>query len=68
MSLFYLDTSAVVKRYVLETGTAWVQACTNPASNTTIIMSEITRVEAAAAIAARQRAPVASRGRSEMPV
>lgn len=57
MSLFYLDTSAVVKRYVLETGTAWVQACTNPASNTTIIMSEITRVEAAAAIAARQRAP-----------
>ena len=30
MSARFLDTSAVVKRYVLETGTAWVQALTFP--------------------------------------
>ena len=30
MALFYFDTSGIVKRYVLETGTAWVQDITNP--------------------------------------
>lgn len=57
MSHFYLDTSAVVKRYLVETGTAWVMALAAPAGGHTIIVGEITRVEAAAAIAARHRAP-----------
>lgn len=31
MAAYFLDTSTVVKRYVHETGTAWVQALTDPA-------------------------------------
>ncbi len=32
MSFFFLDTSAVVKRYIQEHGSAWVQSLTNPAN------------------------------------
>jgi uncharacterized protein len=57
MSLFYLDTSALAKRYLVEIGSAWIIALTDPSSGHTIMLAEITRVEAAAAIAARHRAP-----------
>lgn len=56
MSYFFLDSSALVKRYLTETGTDWVDALTNPSSGNTIAMAEITRVEVAAALAARHRA------------
>jgi len=56
VSTLFFDTSALVKRYFTETGSAWVATQTNPGSNNVIIVSEITRVEAAAAIAARHRA------------
>jgi uncharacterized protein len=57
VSVFYLDTSALVKRYLVEVGSAWVGTLTDPSSGHTIITAEIAQVEAAAAIAARQRAP-----------
>lgn len=57
MSSFYLDTSALVKRYMVEIGSAWIIALADPAAGHTIVVSEITRVEAAAAIAARHRLP-----------
>jgi hypothetical protein len=57
VSVFYLDTSALVKRYIAEIGSAWVSALSDPAAGHTIITAEITQVEAAAAIAARHRAP-----------
>jgi uncharacterized protein len=57
VSLFYLDTSALVKRYLVEVGSVWVGTLTDPSSGHTIITAEIAQVEAAAAIAARQRAP-----------
>ncbi len=56
MSAFYLDTSAIAKRYFLEVGSAWIQALTNPNRGHTQIVSALTRVEAAAAIAAKHRA------------
>jgi hypothetical protein len=56
VSVFYLDTSALVKRYLVEVGSAWVDRLTDPASGHTIITAELAQVEAAAAIAARQRA------------
>ncbi len=44
MSVFYLDTSALVKRYVRETGTGWVRALADPGAGNTIILAEtITR-------------------------
>lgn len=56
MSIFFLDSSAVVKRYLPEVGTAWIRNLTDPASGHTILVAQITRVEVAAALAARHRA------------
>ena len=56
MSIFYLDTSALVKRHIAEIGSAWINALLDPSAAHTIIIAEITQVEAAAAIAARHRA------------
>ena len=52
MAVYFLDTSAIVKRYVLETGTAWVQALTAPAAGNVHCLARITRPEAVAAIRA----------------
>ncbi|MGH9843835.1 MAG: type II toxin-antitoxin system VapC family toxin [Blastocatellia bacterium] len=57
MSVYYLDTSALVKRYVREPGSKWVGTLADTAAGHTIVTVEITRVEAAAAIAAKHRAP-----------
>jgi predicted nucleic acid-binding protein len=56
MSYFYVDSSALVKRYVSEMGSAWIAALTDPSTGNTVVVAEITRVECAAAIAARHRA------------
>lgn len=57
MSHFYLDASAVVKRYSPETGSDWVKALADPAAGHTIVLGEITLAEVAAALAAKHRAP-----------
>ena len=50
----YLDSSALVKRYLAETGTPWVQAwCADP--NQTAAVGEIGLVEIAAAFAGKLR-------------
>jgi len=56
MSVFYFDTSAIVKRYVVETGTDWIMALTNPDRNNLSVIAEITLAETAATIAAKHRA------------
>jgi predicted nucleic acid-binding protein len=56
MSYIYLDSSALAKRYLTESGSAWVAALADPAAGNSVIVAEITRVEVAAAIAARHRA------------
>lgn len=54
MPTYYLDASAVVKRYVSEIGSAWVQAlCSN--EKNAIIMAEITLAEVASAFARAAR-------------
>ncbi|MBI1879257.1 MAG: type II toxin-antitoxin system VapC family toxin [Chloroflexi bacterium] len=57
MSFFLLDTSAIVKRYKTEVGTIWVEALTDLTTKNTIILSEITLAEVAAALAALHRVP-----------
>jgi hypothetical protein len=37
MTTYYLDTSALIKRYVLETGTGWIQALTSPSRNNALM-------------------------------
>ncbi len=57
MAIFYFDTSALVKRYVSETGDQWVrdlcdaQEAESEHMTNEIIISEITRVEFAATLA-----------------
>ena len=54
MPTYYLDASAVVKRYVSEMGSAWVQALCSSEENT-LIMAEITLAEVASAFARATR-------------
>ena len=56
MTTYYLDASALVKRYGSEVGSDWVLTITNRTANHTIVFSEITLAEVSAALAARQRA------------
>ncbi len=57
MSDFYLDSSAIAKRYSPETGSAWIKGLTDPAAGHDLIILEITIAEVAAALAAKVRAP-----------
>jgi predicted nucleic acid-binding protein len=55
VALYYLDTSALVKRYIAETGSTWLISQVEPASNNIIIVSELTPVEMFSVFARRQR-------------
>lgn len=57
MSTFFLDASAVAKRYLTEQGSRWILGITDNSANNSIVIAEITRIEVAAALAARHRAP-----------
>ena len=56
MSDYFLDASALVKRYMTEAGSKWVSQLTDPAATNTILIAEITMAEVAAALAAKHRA------------
>jgi uncharacterized protein len=55
VAIYFLDTSALLKRYVPEIGTPWMQALTDPQNQHLLIIAQITRVEFHSAIARRQR-------------
>jgi predicted nucleic acid-binding protein len=54
---YYIDASALVKRYTREPGSTWVLQITEPSAQHTILLAEITLAEVAAALVAKQRAP-----------
>jgi predicted nucleic acid-binding protein len=54
---YYIDASALVKRYAREPGSTWVLQITEPSAQHTILLAEITLAEVAAALAAKQRGP-----------
>jgi predicted nucleic acid-binding protein len=51
----FFDTSALVKRYAEEIGSAWVQQLADPASKAAIYLARITEVEVTSAITRRLR-------------
>lgn len=53
--VFYLDASALVKRYAIETGSSWITALCDPSTGNTIATARITKAEAAAAFAGKHR-------------
>lgn len=55
MALYFLDSSALVKRYVSEIGSSWVRALTDPASGHYCWIAEITPVEVVSALYRRTR-------------
>lgn len=57
MTDYYLDASALVKRYVDEVGSDWTRQITDPTAQNTILLAEITLAEVAAALAAQHRRP-----------
>jgi hypothetical protein len=55
VNAYFLDSSALVKRYVPEMGTAWMQAIADAATGNLLIISRLTWVEVLSALARRQR-------------
>jgi uncharacterized protein len=55
VAVYFLDTSALLKRYVPEIGTHWMQSIADPQNQHLLIIAQITWVEIHSAIARRQR-------------
>ncbi len=55
MSVFYLDTSALIKHYVLESGSGWVDASLFAPKQALLLTSRVTLVEVRSALARRRR-------------
>lgn len=55
MAGYFFDSSALVKRYVVESGTQWVRSLCDPAAGHTIYVVRITGAEMIAALTRRTR-------------
>jgi uncharacterized protein len=55
VAAYFLDASALVKRYVTETGSVWVTGLLVPASRNRLYIARITGAEVAAALTRKER-------------
>lgn len=55
MTVYFLDSSAIGKRYMAEVGSTWITALAVPAAGHVIIISELAIVEVSSALARKQR-------------
>lgn len=55
MAAYFLDASALVKRYVTETGTAWMIDLLDPATRNRLYIARITGAEVTAALTRKER-------------
>jgi hypothetical protein len=55
MAVYFLDTSAIVKRYIAEPGQGWVLSLCDPAQQHDLYISQVTLVEVVATICRRAR-------------
>ncbi len=55
MAVCFCDSSAIVKRYVAEQGTAWLTGITDPAAGNRVYVAAITGAEVVAAFARKRR-------------
>ncbi|MBZ0282867.1 MAG: type II toxin-antitoxin system VapC family toxin [Anaerolineae bacterium] len=56
MNHYFFDSSALVKRYVLETGTNWVRSITDLRAGNSILIAQITPAEIVSGVSRRKRA------------
>ena len=52
---YFLDSSALIKRYITEQGTGWVRSITLPSTGNTIIIAQVTQVEIFSSVSRRRR-------------
>lgn len=62
MTIFFADTSAVAKRYVTETGSAWVRSWIEPGLGHLVVISDLTKVEMVSMLVRRRRDGVITGG------
>jgi len=55
MASYYVDTSALIKAYLVEAGTVWIRQIVGPVQVNDVIISKVTLAETFAAISRRQR-------------
>lgn len=55
MPIYFIDSSALVKRYINETGSTWISNLFDPDLDNEIFIAAITKVEIVAAITRRSR-------------
>jgi predicted nucleic acid-binding protein len=55
LNTFYLDTSALAKRYLSEQGSSWITALVHPTAGNIIVVCDLTAVEFFSSLARRQR-------------
>jgi predicted nucleic acid-binding protein len=55
VAAYFLDSSAIIKRYVRETGTAWVRRLVRRGQPNLIFLASIPEVEVTAALACRRK-------------
>ena len=60
MGVYFLDTSALVKRYVTETGSGWARALCQPAAGHLLVISQAALAETVAAFCRKEREGVIS--------
>jgi uncharacterized protein len=55
MSAYFFDSSALVKRYIIEIGSKWVIGLLKPSANNLVYIAQIAGVEVTSAIARRRK-------------
>jgi predicted nucleic acid-binding protein len=55
MTQYFLDSSALIKRYIVEPGTTWVRPLTSRSSGNTVIIAQITQIEIVSGASRRVR-------------
>jgi predicted nucleic acid-binding protein len=55
VAVYFVDTSALAKRYIAETGSSWLRVLLDPTSGCTVFVARVTAVEIIAAITRRER-------------
>jgi predicted nucleic acid-binding protein len=55
VAVYFCDSSAIVKRYAAEQGTAWLTGVTDPAAGNRVFVAAITGAEVIAALARKRR-------------
>ena len=55
VNIYFLDSSALIKRYVVESGSPWIKTLTDSQTGNSLLLVRITWVEVLSAFARRQR-------------